>query len=114
MNKEYVDEYFVKRDGSSMMYGDLDMVNHKIENVGPPAENKDVANEIYVNQLQAPFLPLAGRSMAGGIDMHDNTLANLKDPVAPSSGTTKKYVDATSRGRLRPTREPLQVFDGRY
>ena len=75
------------------MYGDLSMANHKIENVGAPAADKDVANKIYVDQ--APLLPLAGGQMAGAIDMHDNEIVNVKDPVNTGDGVNKKYVDAT-------------------
>lgn len=46
----------------------------------------------------ASFLPLAGGTMTGNIDMGMHRIINLDDPINPQDATTKNYVDTFASG----------------
>src|SRR5690349_3139049 len=53
------------------------------------------------------FLPLAGGTMSGAIDMGAFNINNMADPLLNQDAATKKYVDDTSQGRV--FKEPVQA-----
>ena len=44
-NKEYVDEYFLRRDGTKPMYGNLNMGQQRITDLNPPTADNDAATK---------------------------------------------------------------------
>ena len=68
-------------DGSKAMTGDLNMGNTlKIVNLANPTLAQDAATKFYVDGL-GPFLPLAGGTMLGNLDMGGLLLLNPADPT---------------------------------
>ena len=49
INRAYVEDYYLKRDGSFSVGGNLNMNNNKIINLEIPANSTDVANKEYVD-----------------------------------------------------------------
>ena len=47
--KQYSDSHFLEKDGSHAMTGDLNMGNHKVENVIAPTNDSDASTKNYVD-----------------------------------------------------------------
>lgn len=60
---------------------------------------------------ELPYLPIAGGTMNGGINMGSNNLINLGAPTNPTDAVTKKYVDDAITG-VTPTESYLPVSGG--
>ena len=97
------------KDGSEAMQGSLNMNNNTITSCGRlimvadgnspinmnnsyvyglpnPLENDDAANKVYVDTRDNLNLPLDGsRSMSGNLDINNNTIIILKDPLSSDS-----------------------------
>lgn len=60
---------------------------------------------------ELPYLPKAGGTMTGNIDMGANVIENVGAPINPTDGATKKYVDDAITG-VTPTESYLPVSGG--
>ena len=94
------------------MTGDVDMNNHKIENLPTPTDNTNPATKKYVDDAVAAnkvdgsvFLKLdRTRKMTGNLDMNNNRIYNLPLPTGDNQPTqlvftnrTYVHLDGTSR-----------------
>jgi len=90
------------------MLGDIDMGGiNVVVNMGDPTNPQDATTKFYVDQadaaldarldvleLNAPYLPLAGGTMSGAIDMDSNRITNLPAPVDPDDAARLSSLDA--------------------
>lgn len=60
---------------------------------------------------ELPYLPIAGGTMNGSINMGSNNLINVGAPTNPTDAATKKYVDDAVTG-VTPTESYLPVSGG--
>ena len=96
--KSYVDvevSKTLKLDGSSAMTGALDMDNRRIENIGAGRHN--TADALTHLQLEAFYLDLNTETgdieVQNPIDMQNQRIKGLVEPVHHKDATTKFYVD---------------------
>jgi len=69
----FVDSIVSQGSGALSIDGELSMLNHKIKNVVNPTDAQDAATKNYVDtQGNTNYLPLAGGTMAGNINMNVN------------------------------------------
>lgn len=80
---------FVPLKGEIIIYDDLKKIK-----IGDGATK--VGNLVFINDLDTingKYLPLAGGTMAGNININNKTITNLKTPTADTEAANKKYVD---------------------
>ena len=79
----------------------LDMGNNEIKNLKDPVNNQDDGTKKYIDaeisKLPKPdtdVLKLNGsKAMTGALDMNNNGIKNLKDPVNNQDAGTKKWIN---------------------
>ena len=91
----------LKLDGSKAMQGNLYMNNYEIKSLKDPVNNQDAGTKKYIDaeisKLPKPdtdILKLDGsKAMTGALDMNNNGIKNLKDPVNNQDAGTKKWIN---------------------
>ena len=123
----YINDNFIRNNGSTQMTGTLNMGNNKISNVHDPVDSQDVVTKNYIeNQghvLKSGDTMIGDLNMSGNVirglstvrpvthhgdeaiswgqaaDFIYNSFRNLPEPTEPTHATTKNYVDRT---RIKP------------
>lgn len=70
----------------------------QIDNIIPGTISDHISNTSNPHSTTLEKARLAGDTLAGDINMGQNTVTNLKEPVTDSDAATKAYVDATAQG----------------
>ena len=99
----YVNNNFIRRDGSNEVEGELSMNNHKITNLSEPIEPEDAATRGYIkNFTRNNFLKLEGtNNMEGDLNADNHKIINLSDPVDDGDVINKRYLESTTNNFLR-------------
>ena len=94
----YVNNNFIRRDGSNDIEGELSMNNHKLVNLSEPTEVQDAATRGYVkNFTRNKFLKIDGtNNMEGDLNVNNHNIINLSDPVDDGDVITKSYLESTT------------------
>ena len=97
----YVNNNFIRRDGSNEVEGDLSMNTHKITNLSEPIEPEDAATRGYIkNFTRNNFLKLDGtNNMEGDLNADNHKIINLSDPVDDGDVINKSYLESTTNFR---------------
>ena len=103
--KEYADttnKAFVLFEGKYLAVGDLSMGGRRLNNIGMPIENHQASNKSYVDTIvdAATTGDKALRkiqegifSSTGDIDMNENSIIGLPNPIDRDVAANKNYVD---------------------
>ena len=99
----YVNNNFIRRDGSNDIEGELSMNNHKLVNLSEPTEVQDAATRGYVkNFTRNNFLKIDGtNNMEGDLNVNNHKIINLSDPVDDGDVITKSYLKSITNNFLR-------------
>lgn len=89
---------YLPLDGSIPMIGMINMSGNRIINGSPGVAQTDFATVSQLNGGAGSYLPTAGGTMSGNIDMNTSKIINLGAPINPMDAATKAYVDASSGG----------------
>ena len=94
----YVNNNFIRRDGSNDIEGELSMNNHKLVNLSEPTEVQDAATRGYVkNFTRNNFLKIDGtNNMEGDLNVNNHKIINLSDPVDDGDVINKSYLESTT------------------
>ena len=93
VSPSYVNNNFLRRDGTTPCTGSTDMTGNTLTNVSDPVHEQDIATKHYTDNN---FLRRDGTNeCTGSIDMAGNTLTNVSDPVNEQDVATKHYADNT-------------------
>ena len=113
---------YLKTNGSYPMKGSLNMGGNRITGLTQlPFYNGEAVNKRYVdNQMDLKadktslnnYLKLDGsKSMEGNLNMNNNLIQNVKDPINENNSANKKYVDnSISKSIIKPSHIPNNVF----
>lgn len=63
-------------------------------------ETINKVDQIISGDIELPYLPIAGGTMTGPIDMGGQIITNLPEPTNNSDAVTKEYVDRISPGTI--------------
>ena len=88
--KKYVDDSFLKLDGSRAMTDNLHMGSKRITNLADPSDNTYAVNKKYLNDNA---LSLSGGDMIGNINMQGNRICSLPLSTGSQQPATKEYTE---------------------
>ena len=91
----YINNTYVRSDGSTPVTSSIDMKGNSLNNIGDPGNPQDVATKDYVDKVGgSPFFKENGNYQAmHTINMNFRKLVNLQKPTEPFDAVTKDYVD---------------------
>ena len=91
----YVNNNFIRRDGSNEVEGDLSMNIHKITNLSDPENHQDATNKRFVENNF-----VGKNSTSRTIDAENMKITNLSEPIEPEDATTRGYVKNFTRNNF--------------
>ena len=90
----YINNNYIRSDGSTPVSGSIDMKGNTLYNVFDPANRQDVATKQYVDTASKAFIFINGRYMAfGEVSIGGRRLNNLGMPIENHQASNKFYVD---------------------
>ena len=97
----YINNNYVRSDGSNPVTGSIDMRGNTIYNVADPVNPQDVVTKVYVDNTKGSGV--IGRKIEDSVSIKENLdflgkqkIKNLPDPVNDKDAVTKEYVDTTT------------------
>ena len=98
----YINNNYIRSDGSTPVTGSIDMKGNTLTNVSKPVNPQDVATKEYADKVgggEAAIIKLhhGNYGALGNIDMRSYTLTNVLDPADAQNVATKNYVDVANR-----------------
>ena len=97
----YINNNYVRTDGSNPVTGSLDMRGNTIYNVADPVNPQDVVTKVYVDNTKGSGV--IGKKIGDSVSIKENLdflgkqkIKNLPDPVNDKDAVTKEYVDTTT------------------
>ena len=82
---------YLKKDGTTLMTGNLDMNNNRIFHLPAPTGNQQPTPLAFTD---FKYLHVAGTNkMLNNLNMDNKSINNLRTPTASTDAATKKYVD---------------------
>ena len=94
----YINNNYIRSDGSNPVTGSLDMRGNTIYNVADPVNPQDVVTKVYVDNTKGSGV--IGRKIGDAVSIKENLdflgkqkIKNLPEPVDDNDAVNKKYVD---------------------
>ena len=86
----YVNNSYIRRDGSNDVEGEISMNNHNLVNLSEPTEAQDAATRCYVkNFTRNNFLKINGtNNMEGDLNLSNNKIVNVANPTSAQDVAT--------------------------
>ena len=98
----YINNNYIRNDGSTPVSGSIDMRGNTLYNVSDPVNPQDVATKEYADKVGGGETAIIKTRYGtygskGNIDMRGYTLMNVLDPADAQDVATKKYVDSANK-----------------
>ena len=97
----YINNNYVRSDGSNTVTGSIDMKGNTLYNVADPVNPQDVVTKVYVDNTKGSGV--IGKKIGDSVSIKENLdflgkhkIKNLPDPVNDKDVVTKEYVDTTT------------------
>ena len=94
----YINNNYIRSDGSNPVTGSIDMKGNTLYNVADPVNPQDVVTKVYVDITKGSGV--IGRKIGDSVSIKENLdflgkqkIKNLPDPVNDKDAVTKEYVD---------------------
>ena len=94
----YINNNYIRSDGSNPVTGSIDMRGNTIYNVADPVNPQDVVTKVYVDNTKGSGV--IGRKIGDSVSIKENLdfmgkqkIKNLAEPVDVEDAVNKKYVD---------------------
>ena len=102
----YINNNYVRSDGSNPVTGSIDMKGNSLYNVADPVNPQDVVTKVYVDNTKGSGV--IGRKVGDAVSIKENLdflgkqrIKNLPGPVNDHDAATKEYVDTTTTPFLK-------------
>ena len=110
----YINNNYVRSDGSTPVTGSIDMKGNTLTNVFDPVNPQDVATKEYADKVGGGETAIIKTRYGtygaiGNIDMRGYTLMNVLDPADAQDVATKQYVDGFNRAFIFDKNKYLAV-----
>ena len=90
----YINNNYIRSDGSTPVSGSIDMKGNTLNNVSDPVNPQDVATKEYTDTANKAFILGNGRYMAtDDLSMGGGRLNNVGMPIENHQASNKFYVD---------------------
>ena len=90
----YINDNYIRSDGSTPVTGYIDMKGNTLTNVSDPENTQDVATKQYADTANTAFVFGDGKYLAAGeVSMGGKRLENVGTPLKNNQATNKAYVD---------------------
>ena len=98
----YINNNYIRRDGTTPVSGSIDMNGNTLYNVPNPVNPQDVATKEYTENVEWGNSAIVKMQYGAyvaieNIDMQFYTLKNVRNPENAQDVATKQYVDTASR-----------------
>ena len=97
----YINNNYIRSDGSNPVTGSIDMKGNTLYNVADPVNPQDVVTKVYVDNTKGSGV--IGKKIGDSVSIKENLdflgkqkIKNLPDPVNDHDAATKEYVDTTT------------------
>ena len=97
----YINNNYIRSDGSNTVTGSIDMKGNTLYNVADPVNPQDVVTKVYVDNTKGSGV--IGKKIGDSVSIKENLdflgkqkIKNLPDPVNDKDAVTKEYVDTTT------------------
>ena len=94
----YINNNYIRSDGSNPVTGSIDMKGNTLYNVADPVNPQDVVTKVYVDNTKGSGV--IGRKIGDSVSIKENLdflgkqkIKNLSEPVDDNDAVNKKYVD---------------------
>ena len=102
----YINNNYIRSDGSNPVTGSIDMKGNTLYNVADPVNPQDVVTKVYVDNTKGSGV--IGKKIGDSVSIKENLdflgkqrIKNLPDPVNDHDVVTKEYVDTTTTPFLK-------------
>ena len=98
----YINNNYIRNDGSTPVFGSIDMNGNTLYNVPDPVNPQDVATKEYADNVGGGGSAIVKMRYGtyvtiGNIDVRGYTLTNVLDPADAQDVATKQYVDEANK-----------------
>ena len=110
----YINNNYVRSDGSTPVTGSIDMKGNTLTNVSDPVNPQDIATKKYADKVGGGETAIIKTRYGtygaiGNIDMRGYTLMNVLEPSDAQDVATKQYVDGVNRAFIFDKNKYLAV-----
>ena len=111
----YMNNNYIRSDGSTPVSGSIDMKGNTLYNVSDPENRQDVATKQYVDTASKAFIFGNGRYMASGeVSVGGRRLNNVGMPIENHQASNKFYVDTIVETAITSDKALIKREDGTF
>ena len=109
----YINNNYVRSDGSTPVTGSIDMKGNTLTNVSDPVDLQDVATKEYADTTNKAFVLFEGKYLAvGDLSMGGRRLNNVGMPIENHQACNKFYVDTVVETNTAGDKALKKIQDG--
>ena len=109
----YINNNYIRSDGSTPVSGSIDMKGNTLYNVTDPVNPQDVATKEYADTTNKAFVLYAGKYLAiGDLSMGGRRLNNVGMPIENHQASNKFYVDTVVETATAGDKALRKIRDG--
>ena len=109
----YINNNYVRSDGSTPVTGSIDMKGNTLTNVSDPVDPQDVATKEYADTTNKAFVLFEGKYLAvGDLSMGGRRLNNVGMPIENHQACNKFYVDTVVETNTAGDKALKKIQDG--
>ena len=111
----YINNNYIRSDGSTPVSGSIDMKGNTLYNVTDPVNPQDVATKEYADTTNKAFVLYAGKYLAiGDLSMGGRRLNNVGMPIENHQASNKFYVDTVVKTATAGDKALRKIRDGLF
>ena len=109
----YINNNYVRSDGSTPVTGSIDIKGNTLTNVSDPVNPQDVATKEYADTTIKAFVLFEGKYLAvGDLSMGGRRLNNVRMPIENHQASNKFYVDTVVETATAGDKALRKIQDG--